>query len=192
VTAPGTVGAGLVGSHRADALLARGQAARVPGALDGAVAEGRQSAAVGTGAALPAGRRPTAPLEARRGEPGDARSDRQGRFPAVGSASAVPTVALRDVDLFGTGRAMPIAAVAEALARALDAAAGSERAGRFRAGDVPAGIAEASAISRAPGFAPCTTQEPGLEQRLACLPTPSAGGRSTGTRAALERRELAR
>lgn len=92
----------------------------------------------------------------------------------------------------GTGRATPIAAVAETLARALGVALEPERTGRFRAGDVRHCFADVSAISRELGYQPRTSLEAGLSALLAWLRTQSAEDRVAEASAALERRGLAR
>lgn len=92
----------------------------------------------------------------------------------------------------GTGRATPIAAVAEALARALGVDVEPEATGRFRAGDIRHCYADVSAIARELGFEARTSLEDGLAELLAWLRTQAPEDRLAEAAAALERRGLAR
>jgi len=92
----------------------------------------------------------------------------------------------------GTGRATPVAEVAEALARALGVPVEPERTGHFRAGDIRHCFADVSAIRRELGFEARTSFAAGLAELLAWLRTQSAEDRVAEARAALERRGLAR
>jgi len=92
----------------------------------------------------------------------------------------------------GTGRATSIAAVAEALARALGVAVEPEATGRFRAGDIRHCYADVSAIARELGFEARTSLAAGLAELLAWLRTQAPEDRLAEASAALERRGLAR
>jgi dTDP-L-rhamnose 4-epimerase len=92
----------------------------------------------------------------------------------------------------GTGRATPVLAVAEALARALGVAVEPECTGHFRAGDIRHCFADVSAIARELGFEARTSFEAGLDELLAWLRTQSPEDRVGEARDALERRGLAR
>jgi dTDP-L-rhamnose 4-epimerase len=91
-----------------------------------------------------------------------------------------------------TGRATPVRALAEMLARTIGVAIEPEDSGRFRAGDVRHCRADISAAVRELGFEPRIPLEQGVRELLGWLRTQSAPDRAEQARKELESRGLAR
>jgi dTDP-L-rhamnose 4-epimerase len=92
----------------------------------------------------------------------------------------------------GTGRATSVAALAEAIARAMRVPITPEIVGRFREGDIRHCVADVSRIRRLLGFSPRMALAKGVEDLVAWAGEQRADDRVAQARAELERRGLIR
>jgi dTDP-L-rhamnose 4-epimerase len=92
----------------------------------------------------------------------------------------------------GTGRATSVAALAEAIARAMRVTLSPEIAGRFREGDIRHCVADVSRIQRLLGFRARMALEMGVEDLVAWAGEQRADDRVAQARDELERRGLIR
>jgi dTDP-L-rhamnose 4-epimerase len=92
----------------------------------------------------------------------------------------------------GTGHATSVAALAEAIARAMRVPITPEIVGRFREGDIRHCVADVSRIRRRLGFAPRMALAKGVEDLVAWAGEQRADDRVAQARDELERRGLIR
>jgi dTDP-L-rhamnose 4-epimerase len=92
----------------------------------------------------------------------------------------------------GTGRSTSVAALAEAIARAMRVTLGPEIVGRFREGDIRHCVADVSRIRRALGFSARTALEEGVQDLVAWAREQRADDRVAQARDELERKGLIR